>query len=115
MQRVRITSSRAKPFVRHTTPHFDGTSREVSYSVLFHHTRKLRKSKSLNLPFLQKFTIIFLLLVSEFCGFSLKAVSKHEICGENAENLFKLMKKLKKTRGILLLFVRYSFIIMLTC
>jgi len=47
VQRVRITSSRVKPFVRHTTPHFDGTSREVSYSVLFYHTRSGRKSKSL--------------------------------------------------------------------
>ena len=45
VQRVRITSSRAKPFVRHTTPHFDGTSREVSYSVRPYHTRRHRPCK----------------------------------------------------------------------
>ena len=45
VQRVRITSSRVKPFVRHTTPHFDGTSREVSYSVRSYHTRRDGKSK----------------------------------------------------------------------
>ena len=46
VQRVRITSSRVKPFVCHTTPHFDSTSREVSYSVHAYHTRKDKKCKS---------------------------------------------------------------------
>ena len=34
-------------FVCHSTPHFDSTSREVSYSVLPYHTTKDKKSKSL--------------------------------------------------------------------
>lgn len=41
------TLSRAKPFVCHSTPHFDSTSRKVSYSVLPYHTRTDRKSKVL--------------------------------------------------------------------
>ena len=32
-QRVRIPHRGYKPFVCQTTPHFDSTSREVSYSV----------------------------------------------------------------------------------
>ena len=32
------TSSRVKPFVCQTTPHFGSTSREVSYSVPAYHT-----------------------------------------------------------------------------
>ena len=50
-QRVRITSSRVTPFVCQTTPHFDSTSREVSYSVQPYLTRKSEKCKSLFLPF----------------------------------------------------------------
>ena len=33
-------------FVCHSTPHFDSTSREVSYSVRIYHTLLLKKSKS---------------------------------------------------------------------
>ena len=33
------TPSRNKSFVCHSTPHFDSTSREVSYSVRPYHTR----------------------------------------------------------------------------
>ena len=38
-QRVRIPHRGRKPFVCHSTPHFDSTSREVSYSVahIIHH------------------------------------------------------------------------------
>ena len=32
-QRVRTPHRGQKPFVCHSTPHFDSTSREVSYSV----------------------------------------------------------------------------------
>ena len=39
------TSSRAKPFVCHSTPHFDSTSRKVSYSVRTYHTPYIQKSK----------------------------------------------------------------------
>ena len=48
-------SSRTKSFVRQTTPHFDGTSREVSYSVPPHHTLSQNKSKY----FFTDFPIIF--------------------------------------------------------
>ena len=39
MQRVRIPHRGRMPFVCHSTPHFDSTSREVSYSVapIIHH------------------------------------------------------------------------------
>ena len=33
MQRVRIPHRGRKPFVCHSTPHFDSTSRKASYSV----------------------------------------------------------------------------------
>ena len=38
-QRVRMPHRGRKPFVCHSTPHFDSTSREVSYSVahIIHH------------------------------------------------------------------------------
>ena len=38
-QRVRIPHRGQKPFVCHSTPHFDSTSREESYSVapIIHH------------------------------------------------------------------------------
>ncbi len=45
------TLSRAKPFVRHSTPHFDGTSRKVSYSVRRYHTTADKKSKYLFVKF----------------------------------------------------------------
>ena len=35
-----------KSFVCHSTPHFDSTSREVSYSVRGYHTISYAKSKS---------------------------------------------------------------------
>lgn len=44
-QRVRIPHRGQKSFVCHPTPHFDSTSREVSYSVRSHHTRKRAKCK----------------------------------------------------------------------
>ena len=37
----------ARSFVCHSTPHFDSTSREVSYSVRKYHTLFYGKSKSL--------------------------------------------------------------------
>ena len=39
MQRVRIPHRGRMPFVCHSTPHFDSTSRKVSYSVapIIHH------------------------------------------------------------------------------
>jgi len=37
----------ANAFVRHSTPHFDGTSREAFYSVLAYHTPSKEKSKYL--------------------------------------------------------------------
>ena len=41
VQRVRTPhrGPKLKSFVCHSTPHFDSTSREVSYSVLTYHTR----------------------------------------------------------------------------
>ena len=47
VQRVRIPHRGQKPFVCHSTPHFDSTSREVSYSVPEYHTRLGQKSKYL--------------------------------------------------------------------
>ena len=44
-QRVRIPHRGRKSFVCQTTPHFDSTSRGVSYSVLQYHTQEVRKSK----------------------------------------------------------------------
>ena len=41
------TSSRTRSFVCHSTPHFDSTSREVSYSVPEYHTSELKKCKQL--------------------------------------------------------------------
>ena len=46
-QRVRKPHRGRESFVCHTTPHFDSTSREVSYSVPSYHTRKIPKCKSL--------------------------------------------------------------------
>ena len=39
VQRVRKPHRGHKPFVCHSTPHFDSTSREVFYSVRMYHTR----------------------------------------------------------------------------
>ena len=50
-QRVRIIPSWTKSFVCQTTPHFDSTSRRISYSVHAYLTRKQEKCKSLFLPF----------------------------------------------------------------
>ena len=45
------TLSRAMPFVCHSTPHFDSTSRKVSYSVPRYHTPTAKKSKYLFIDF----------------------------------------------------------------
>jgi len=90
-QRVRITSSWTMSFVCQTTPHFDSTSREVSYSVREYHTRKQEKSKS---PFSQIF----------------------EKAGDFFQSyrfLWIMMKFLDKTLFIRLIFVRYCFIMVL--
>ena len=50
-QRVRMTPSWTMSFVCQTTPHFDSTSREASYSVHAYLTRKQEKCKSLFFPF----------------------------------------------------------------
>lgn len=50
-QRVRKSHRGRMPFVCHTTPHFDSTSREVSYSVRPYHTRRKMKSKYFFLVF----------------------------------------------------------------
>ena len=91
------TSSRTRSFVCQTTPHFDSTSREVSYSVLPYHTRETGKSKSLFYPFL-----------------SISATQTEEPAGE-WEFLVNLMKKLSKLVEIYLLFVRFPFIMNTIC
>ena len=88
-QRVRITSSWTKSFVCQTTPHFDSTSREVSYSVPRYHTRYNGKSKC----FLENFLKIL-------------GIRKGGQCV-----LFNLMKILYKIHEKPLLFVRFPFII----
>ena len=45
VQRVRMPHRGKISFVCHSTPHFDSTSREASYSVRRYHTRLRRKSK----------------------------------------------------------------------
>ncbi len=45
VQRVRMPHRGKTSFVCHSTPHFDSTSREASYSVRRYHTRLGRKSK----------------------------------------------------------------------
>ena len=57
-----------KSFVCHSTPHFDSTSREVSYSVRAYHTRYMEKSKY---PFAKtvKFQLGALVNLSCHCAF----------------------------------------------
>ena len=45
VQRVRKPHRGRESFVCHSTPHFDSTSREVSYSVRMYHTRYSEKCK----------------------------------------------------------------------
>ena len=54
----------AEAFVRQTTPHFGGTSREVFYSVLAYHTPSGRKSKYL----FEKYRYFFIETASLLCG-----------------------------------------------
>ena len=50
VQRVRMPHRGYRSFVCHSTPHFDSTSREVSYSVPVYHTTDFLKSKYLFFP-----------------------------------------------------------------
>ena len=58
VQRVRIPHRGHESFVCHSTPHFDSTSREVSYSVRPYHTRKCCKSKYQNMFLLYELAVI---------------------------------------------------------